>query len=181
MLRKLVLSAALVLALSPMTAVAHEERAEAAHTQPIQAGPYSLTVKYDQWPLRSEHSYRFVIEPVDGLAGKTAKFTWVPAPGTAGKAFGPVTLGTYPGIEGAWALEFPALMAPGQWQWEIEVDGHHGKGVGRSEPFTVLDPPAVPLWLGWILGLFPLYGILWFGGREFRRVKAAMAVEGAQA
>lgn len=169
---KVMLSVVLGLAV-PAVALAHGGIAdEGKHHETVQAGPYTVVVDFADWPLRALKSNRLIVQPVDGIAGKSATLRLVPASPAVYPRTITRTLHPYPGVDNAWALQFGGLPAQGPWTFEIEVDGPQGKGVARLGPVEVVEPPGVPLWLGWAIGLTPLYGLVWFGIREARRVRA---------
>jgi hypothetical protein len=49
----------------------------------------------------------------------------------------------------------------GDWSMRIAVSGLSGPATG-SVDLPVTAPPALPVWLGWFVGLVPLYGLLGF-------------------
>lgn len=154
---------------------------ESAYTQSVQAGPYDVLVHYTQWPVRSLTNQRFVVEVEGGIAGKSGRWRWIPVSGVNAEGSGFRSLRTYPGIENAWVVDVAGMVDPGEWRWIIEINGPSGRAVGRSDPYTVEEPPGFPIWLGWLLGLFPLYGLIWFAVREARRTRLEIGREGRRA
>ena len=53
------------------------------------------------------------------------------------------------------------ITVQGMWDLLISVDGPQGQGV-IAVPVMATAPPAIPLWLGWVIGLIPLFGLFAF-------------------
>jgi hypothetical protein len=64
----------------------------------------------------------------------------------------------------------------GSWSLDIAVDGPRGPGE-VAVPFRATAPPAMPDWLGWLIGFVPFYGLVGFlvVQRPRRRPAAAPA------
>lgn len=63
----------------------------------------------------------------------------------------------------------------GKWLFELQIEGSAGTATG-SIPIQVDGPPAIPTWLGWLLGLSPLPFIvvfLWLQVRWRKRLSSA--------
>jgi hypothetical protein len=63
----------------------------------------------------------------------------------------------------------------------VSLDGPQGPGTG-SIVVTVSAPGAIPVWLGWLIGLSPLVGLAWFGlaqRRHWRRTPSQQSGETA--
>ncbi|HLO02675.1 MAG TPA: hypothetical protein VK191_06175 [Symbiobacteriaceae bacterium] len=150
---------------------------EDKHHESIKAGPYTVVVAMADWPLKALKSNRFIVQPIDGIEGKSATLRLIPASPEVYPRTITHTLTPYPGIQNAWAYEFAGMPAAGPWRIEIEVNGAAGKGVAELAPVTVEGPPGVPLWLGWVMGLTPVYGLVWFGVREAKRVRRLQTLE----
>jgi hypothetical protein len=58
----------------------------------------------------------------------------------------------------AGVVSFPVQ---GDWTLEITASGPLGEGV-TSIPFSVAGPAPIPTWLGWLIGLSPVIGLVWF-------------------
>ncbi len=52
---------------------------EGKHHETVQAGPYTLTIDFADWPLRALKSNRLIVQPVDGITGKAARLRLIPA------------------------------------------------------------------------------------------------------
>src|SRR5215472_9240957 len=68
------------------------------------------------------------------------------------------------------------ITVQGLWNLDIVVTGSAGRGEA-SVPITATAPPALPTWLGWVIGGIPLYGLFVFlllqRGRKARQKQAA--------
>jgi hypothetical protein len=75
------------------------------------------------------------------------------------------------GVQGA-----AEITVQGTWTLDILVTGSAGQGE-VSIPITATAPPAIPTWLGWVIGGIPLYGLLVFlfsqRGRKARQEQPA--------
>lgn len=171
-----------LLLLTPSFALAHDgPNWKMVHSDTVKVGPYTLMVETDEWPVGALKATPYHIEAVGGIAGKTVKYKWMPDPGVDAKPMSG-QLHTDPGVQDAWYLLRTGVPVPGQWHWEFEVDGPQGKAFGQGAPFVAGPPPAVPMWLGWLAGLFPVYGLTWFIVREGLRRRQAMRLDaGARA
>jgi hypothetical protein len=167
----------LLLLMLPAAALAHDGHTPAAFSQATAVGPYQVTVEYSDWPPAARHSLRLVIVPQGGIAGKTGTYRLEPGPGVKGSAEGG-RLEPYPGILSAWVIDHAGLPGQGLWTLHFTISGPEGTYSGSTLPFRVAPPPDVPMWLGWLIGLTPLYGLIWFEWRELRRVQAAIRADG---
>jgi hypothetical protein len=59
------------------------------------------------------------------------------------------------------------LPVRGQWHLLIGLDGPRGRGA-TSMDLTVSAPDALPIWLGWLIGLSPLVGCAWLACHQWR-------------
>ena len=60
------------------------------------------------------------------------------------------------GVQGA-----AEISVRGSWYLSITVHGPAGQG-SAVVPILATAPPAIPQWLGWLVGFIPLYGLLLF-------------------
>ena len=71
------------------------------------------------------------------------------------------------------------ITVQGTWALDIVVTGSAGQGEA-SVPIIATAPPAIPIWLGWVIGFIPLYGLavllLSQRGRKARREQTASQV-----
>jgi hypothetical protein len=136
----------------------------------VQAGAYPLTVSLYKDPADAGFALPFAIAPQQPIAG-TLVYNVSSEPGYYVDAT-PVraTLSPDPavpnGVQGA-----AEITVQGTWNLYIVVDGPTGQGSAYVE-ITAAAPPAIPEWLGWLIGLIPLYALLAFVLLQRRR-KAA--------
>lgn len=159
----------LSLLLVPGWAHAHGGHGPVAHSQTVRVGPYAVDVEHTEWPARAIRGNPIFFVPQGGTVGKSARVKVIFVGKEKWPGFMPI--GTYPGVQDAWAIQEWYYPMQGEWAWEIEVDGPLGKAVGRTEPMLVGPPPGMPQWLGWLVGLTPLWGLIWFMVREIRRTR----------
>ncbi|WP_148505235.1 hypothetical protein [Paenibacillus beijingensis] len=171
MLRKITHAALWLFLLFPTVLFAHadETATPTATKMDVNAGPYNLTVEFNEYPINALKSLEMKVTPEEDFEQLTAQYNLIP-PSADGKQISG-DLNPYPGLDGAWLLYVKGIPEPGHWTWEIEVNGPDGKGTAYIKDFEVTDPPGIPLWLGWLIGLIPLYGLVAFAGFEYRRVK----------
>ena len=87
---------------------------------------------------------RVVARPGLGVDSTPTRATLVPDPDDPGSFAG--------------AVRVPVV---GPWLVDVLADGPAGAG-SATLTVTAATPGALPLWLGWALGLSPLVGVLWF-------------------
>lgn len=86
-----------------------------------------------------------------------------------GREWEKVPLRGYPGVENGWLIQAPGVFGTGRRQWTFAIEGPQGPASGQIM-VRVDEAPPFPIWLGWLVGL-PLWGLIWFGFRERRRVR----------
>ncbi len=125
----------------------------------VNAGPYPLTVSLYKNPANAGFALPFAIAPQQPTHGKlTFDVSSVP-------------IGTIPATEVHSSFSQDAntggilgdaeITVQGPWLLRITVDGSAGEGI-VNVPIAATAPPAIPDWLGWLIGLIPLYGLLVF-------------------
>ena len=126
----------------------------------VTAGPYPLTISLYKSPANAGYALPFAIAPEQSTSGSlTYDVSSIPAHGIHAT---PVRAGLSPdpnvhnGIQGT-----AEITVQGAWTLHIAVDGPSGHGEA-DVPITATAPPAIPNWLGWLIGLIPLYGLLAF-------------------
>ena len=78
----------------------------------------------------------------------------------------PAEPGSYTG-----EVSFPVR---GAWDLQLHASGPEGEATA-DVPITVAAPSAIPVWIGWLIGLSPLVGLAWFAwwNRNYlRRLRA---------
>lgn len=124
------------------------------------AGPYPLKISLYTDPARAGFALPFAIAPQQPIQGKLS-YDVSSIPDTIVAAT-PVHSSLSPdpqvpnGIQGA-----AEITVQGDWQLSITVNGPAGPAKVEV-PITATAPPAVPQWLGWLVGFIPLYGLLTF-------------------
>jgi len=140
----------------------------------VQAGPYPLRVSLYTDPAHAGFAVPFSIAPVGRSGGVAFAVTSRPGPGVDAT---PVTdgVGADPAVPGGvqGSAEVPVQ---GSWSLDVTVDGPSGPGE-VTVPFQATAPPAIPDWLGWLIGFVPFYGLIGFliVQRPRRRPAAAPA------
>jgi hypothetical protein len=124
------------------------------------AGPYLLNISLYTDPANAGFALPFAIAPAPGVSSAiTYTVTSVPGPGVkATEIHGSVTPDPHVagGVQGA-----VEITVRGQWYLHIVVDGPMGEH-STDVAVTANAPPPIPLWLGWLIGFIPLYGIAAF-------------------
>ncbi|QBD81647.1 hypothetical protein EPA93_39030 [Ktedonosporobacter rubrisoli] len=142
------------LALAP---VARADGARPARTETRAAGPYVIDVGLSQDPPYVDTPLQLTITPHGRLGGLQGQIIAQPGLGTNA-----TNLHTQLKAVGANALtgsiSFPVR---GAWQIVIELNGKQGHGSADFD-VTVAAPGAIPTWLGWLIGMTPLVGIVWW-------------------
>jgi hypothetical protein len=131
-----------------------------------QAGPYLVEIGLDRDPPRSGQDLAVTVRALpdraslQGSVGARVTVVAVPGPGTDAAETRLTMLqpeahdrSSYAGVV--------HLPVRGAWTLEIELNGAAGHGA-TMVPIEVAGPPAIPTWLGWLIGLSPLAGLAWF-------------------
>lgn len=133
----------------------------------VKAGPYPLTVNLYQYPANAGFALPFAIAPQQAIPG-TLSYTVSSLPGK-GVSATPVrsSISTdsnvQNGIQGS-----AEVTVQGSWQLIITVSGPAGQGTANV-PFIATAPPALPAWIGWVIGSMPLVGLLIFALMQQRK------------
>jgi hypothetical protein len=161
----------LTLGVAAPIALAHEE--QPASTIAAAAGPYSLAIAVYADPPRAGQDLPVLVSPLgEGPAPESIRVVARPGlgvdsmPTRAVLAPDPDAPGSFAG-----AVRVPVV---GPWLVDVLADGPAGAG-DATLAIHAAAPGALPLWLGWALGLSPLLGVLWFAWwqhRYLRRLEA---------
>ncbi|SCG05901.1 hypothetical protein GA0115260_107846 [Streptomyces sp. MnatMP-M27] len=137
------------------------------HTERVQAGPYTVTVGFSEWPLRAMQSLDFTFVPDGGIAGKDGTLT-LDGPGLdADDRETPLV--RHPRKRDVWGLDVQALPESGTWSFTFDIDGHAGHGRGTLRGVSVLDQPGPPLSISWAVCALPPAGMLAYLAVGWRR------------
>ena len=166
----------LALARTIMATEAHSERP--ANIVWVDAGAYPLLVALYADPAPAGERLPLLISPAADARAKPTEVQVVARPGLGTNAT--ATRGTFtPDPDSPGSFEGAVLLpVTGAWTLEIVVDGVAGEGRAYV-PLTAATPGAIPLALGWALGLTPLAGVLWLGWwshRYLRRLETTTSV-----
>lgn len=144
----------------------------------VQAGPYPLTVSLYTYPAHASYALPFAIAPRQAIPG-TLTYNVVSLPDESDVPATPVRASLSPdpnvrnGVQGE-----AEITVQGQWMLDIVVTGSQGQGEAIV-PIIATAPPAIPTWLGWVIGGIPLYALLLFllsqRGRKARQKRGEQA------
>ncbi|GAA2358776.1 hypothetical protein SVIO_036760 [Streptomyces violaceusniger] len=174
--RRLLLAAAAAFALVAVSTAPAAAYAPVGvvHTERVQAGPYTVTVGFSEWPLRAKQSLDFTFAPADGIAGKSGRLT-IDGPGLDAEDR-ETPLSRHPRKRDVWGLDVRALPEPGTWSFTFDIDGRAGHGRGTLRNVTVLDQPGPPLAISWTVCAIPAIAMLAYLAVGWRRNKPSERV-----
>src|SRR5215467_2692170 len=143
-----------------LSALATMHGSSPARIDNVTAGPYRLQVSLYDYPANAGFALPFAIAPQAPAHGPlTYSVSSIPGHGVHATpvraSFNP-DQNTPGGIQGN-----AEITVHGQWSLHITVAGPAGQGV-VDVPVVATALPAIPSWLGWFLGLIPVYGIFAF-------------------
>ena len=141
-----------------------------------QMGPYPVLVSYYSEP-RGGQALAFTVVPTAADA-LPASYHITAVPGSAVDAVA-TTAHLQPDPDSVGVQGTVNLPVSGQWFLEIDGEGSFGPGTANV-PILAGAPPALPNWLGWLIGLVPLACILTLIGLEARRATRARPALAAQ-
>ncbi|MBV8694327.1 MAG: hypothetical protein JO125_12190 [Chloroflexi bacterium] len=146
-----------------------------ARTIPVTVGPYRLTLNLYKDPANAGYALPFSIAPAQAVDGTLTysvtsnPYTLVPA--TPVRATISADPNVHNGIQGA-----AEITVQGLWDLQINVNGPAGPGV--ADVFIkATAPPPIPLWLGWLLGFIPFYGLVVFLLMQLMRKRPPTEIE----
>jgi hypothetical protein len=126
----------------------------------VKAGPYPLTVSLYTYPANAGFALPFAVAPQQPQTGPlTIDVTSFPGKGVDAT---PIHTSLSPdanvrnGVQGT-----AEITVQGPWSLQVSVDGPAGHAT-VAVPLEATAPPPVPQWLGWTIGLIPLFGLLAF-------------------
>lgn len=158
---------ALLLLAAPAQALAHD--GAAMQEEQVGAGPYTLTVRFFSTPQAGQELHLVVVPHSARNEAVTVQVRAQPGTGVSAT---PVRARMTPDADtmGGWGADLPVPVT-GTWVLIFEVNGPQGAATGRL-PIAVAAPGAIPLPVGWALGLTPLVGLLAFGIAQYRWLRA---------
>lgn len=128
-----------------------------AHTETLMAGPYVIDVNLYQDPPMTDQSVQVTVVPHDSGLHLSGRILEVPGLGTDA-----VELHAQLSPAGQTSTLSGSIRMPVRGAWNIVVQLNGPKGAGQASfPITVAAPGAMPIWLGWLIGLTPLLGVAW--------------------
>ena len=133
----------------------------------VSAGPYPLTVNLYKDPANAGYALPFSISSPQA---RSLTFDASTVPSVDVDAT-PVRASLTPTTNGEQGTA--EITVQGAWTLQINVSGPAGHAFALV-PITATAPPAIPLWLGWLIGLIPLYGLLLFLFIQRKRKQAQM-------
>jgi len=166
----------IVLLVFAITNVAQAHSAE--HVERVVVGPYALVVEHTYWPVKAQTNVDLVVIVSGGDEGKTVYGKLIAPPESTIRPTRSVLI-SHPNMADSLTIHNYKIRESGIWQLEFEIVGHDGTFTGRTKPFTVDGPPAFPLWVGNLITIIPAVGFAVFLWRERRRVRLAVAADGA--
>lgn len=138
-----------------------------ARTVQVKAGPYPLTVNLYKDPANAGYALPFTISSPQARS-LTFDASTVPAESVDATPVHASLTATANGAQGT-----AEITVQGAWILQVDVNGPAGPGTALV-PINATAPPAIPLWLGWLIGLIPLYGLLLFLLMQRNRKQAQM-------
>ncbi len=144
----------------------------------VDAGSYPLTINLYKYPANAGYAMPFSITPEQNVGGTlTYDVFTVPAHGmhaTPVRASLSPDANVHNGVQGT-----AEITVQGNWTLQITVAGPSGTSVAEV-PIVATAPPAIPLWLGWLIGLIPIYGLFAFLLTQRRRKKIVVATDNVE-
>lgn len=143
----------------------------------VNAGPYPLTVNLYKDPANAGYALPFSVAPQYPING-TLTYDASSVPAYDMHAV-PVRAGVSPDANVHNGMQGTAeITVQGDWTLHIIVNGPAGQATA-DVPITATAPPAIPTWLGWLIGLIPLYGLFAFLLSQRGRKKIPVETEDA--
>jgi len=142
-----------------------------AHTDTLQAGPYVIDVNLYQDPPMTDQSVQVTVVPHQSGLQLSGRILEVPGLGTDA-----VELHAQLSPVGQTTTLSGSIRMPVRGAWNIVVQLNGPQGAGQASfPITVAAPGAMPIWLGWLIGLTPLLGVVWLVWHQRRYRKKLLA------
>ncbi|HEX9038579.1 MAG TPA: hypothetical protein VF808_16475 [Ktedonobacterales bacterium] len=164
---------ALLLLLTPAPALAHGP----GYTKTLAVGPYVLDVSLSDYPPITDQTIEVIVTPRAGTPFLTGRLDILPGLGTDAVPL----RATLAPVRGSSAL-VTNIHIPVRGAWIIAVSLNGARGAGTASFDIVVGAPgAIPIWMGWAIGLTPLYAFTWLVWRQsrYRRQLVAQRSGGA--
>ncbi|GCE15129.1 hypothetical protein [Tengunoibacter tsumagoiensis] len=114
----------------------------------VEAGPYPLTIGFSKYPGNAGYTLPFSIASTRSL---TYHAETIPGSGLAAQTVqASISPNTGKQVQGD-----AEITVRGLWHLHIIVDGPQGRG-SVEVPLSVTAPPAIPEWMGWVIGFIPI-------------------------
>lgn len=143
-----------------LPAMAHDT---IARTETLKGGPYTVQLGMVQDPPTVETPLDVTViaaKDAPTLEGATVTLTGKPGLGTDAATTRAIPMTPEPQERDSFEGKVP-LSVRGGWQLQVDISGPAGSGKVVL-PVTVAAPAAIPTWLGWLIGMVPLLGVIWF-------------------
>ncbi len=160
--------------LTPLSALA-SARFTPARTQTVAAGSYIVDVKLEVDPIVVDQPFEVQITPHDSQLQLNGTVVAQPGSGTDATDL-PYKL--TPLNDGKGTIHTTAhIPVRGAWDLAVQLDGSQGSGEAKVS-VVVGAPGAMPSWLAWAIGSFPLWFIaIWILYQHRYRNKLAAQSE----
>ncbi len=128
-------------------------------TQIAQVGPYRVLLSFYSLPRVAQSTNMTIGAATSGQQMQFSHIMLKPAPGTDSNI---VAVQATPDSDNPHILDLVTTPSVrGNWFLAITINGAAGTVTGNI-PIVVAGPPAIPTWLGWLIGLIPLPILLAF-------------------
>ena len=122
-------------------------------TQNARIGPYQLLLSFYSLPRAGQELNMTIESTIPGMRVQFSQSVLNPAKGTDGNTLA-VKITPDNEAQGVYDVHVTPPVQ-GRWLLHLQVTGSSGNVPGDI-PINVDGPPAIPTWLGWLIGLLPL-------------------------
>lgn len=141
----------------------------------LAAGPYVVDVALSDYPPITDQVIDVTVTPHESGLNLSGSVTALPGLGTDAVPLRSALTPVRGSIDLVGAIHMPVR---GAWNIAVQLNGPRGKGAATFA-IVVGAPGAIPIWLGWVIGLTPVYVFLWLVGNQFRYRRALLAQRAA--
>lgn len=130
----------------------------------LQVGAYTVAMQFSPDPPQVAEPLTITLTPQNGQQF-TGRIMAVPGLGTDASTIStPLVV-----ANGSTGVLRGTVTLPVRGPWQIVAELHGPQGQGSAQvSFIVAAPHAIPLWFGWLIGLSPLIGVIWFFWQQGR-------------